>query len=210
MYRWADPITALTARADASVALQELFLEAGCGGAAWSAASASPTSWSSRCSSARRDRAAAGLARAGCSVAAQFAGEAGLLGCGGVAGAVLGGFRHDRLRGGPALGRGRAGAGAAGRGGHRPAGGRRVVRPVSGAARERPAARGAPRLSQWPSRVARGVGSHHLVGEGQQDGLELGVGLDRGPAALAAQAGLAEAAERGVRLELVAVHADGA
>ena len=56
----------------------------------------------------------------------------------------------------------------------------------------------------------RGGGAHHLIREGQQDGLELGVGLDRGAAALAAQAGLAETAERGVRLELVAVDADGA
>jgi DNA-binding NarL/FixJ family response regulator len=51
---------------------------------------------------------------------------------------------------------------------------------------------------------------HHLVGEREQDGLQLGVGLDRGAAALAAQAGLAESAERGVRLELVAVDAHGA
>src|SRR5215475_6670824 len=49
--------------------------------------------------------------------------------------------------------------------------------------------------------------SHDLVGEREQDGLELGVGLDGGPAALAAEAGLAVAAERRVRLQLVAVDA---
>ena len=51
---------------------------------------------------------------------------------------------------------------------------------------------------------------HHLVGEREQDGLELGVGLDRGAAAFAAHPGLPVAAERGVRLELVAVDADRA
>ena len=54
------------------------------------------------------------------------------------------------------------------------------------------------------------TGSHHLVGEREQDGLQLGVGLDRGAAALAAHARLPEAAERRVRLELVAVDPDRA
>ena len=72
----ADPITALTARADASLAFQELFLALGAvallvGGIGLR-----------RALGARRLH-----------VAAQFAAEATLLaGCGGVAGAVLGGF----------------------------------------------------------------------------------------------------------------------
>jgi len=88
-----DPITALTARADASVALQELFLALGAvallvGGVG--IANVMVVAVLER-------RGEIGLRRAlgarRLHVAVQFAGEATLLaGCGGVAGAVLGGF----------------------------------------------------------------------------------------------------------------------
>src|SRR5215469_8995644 len=50
---------------------------------------------------------------------------------------------------------------------------------------------------------------HHFVGRRDQDRLYLGVGLDRGAAALAADAGLLVTAERSVRLKPVAVDAHG-
>ena len=88
-----DPITALTARADASVALQELFLALGAvallvGGVGIA---------NVMVIAVLERRGEIGLRRAlgarRLHVAVQFAGEATLLaGCGGVAGAVLGGF----------------------------------------------------------------------------------------------------------------------
>ncbi len=71
---------------------------------------------------------------------------------------------HDRLRGGPALGRGRAGAGAAGRGGHRPAG-RGGGRPVSGAARGAAGARGgvAARLAPLPVAMCLWIRKTRLI-----------------------------------------------
>src|SRR5450432_806865 len=70
----------------------------------------------------------------------------------------------------------------------------------------------APPSWPWPGddRAAPFPASHHFVGERQQDGLDLGVGLYGGPAALPAEPGLPVTAERRVRLQLVAVDADGA
>ena len=134
--------TRCTARADASVAFQETVPRPGRGGASGRRRRHRQRHGHRGARTARRDRPAAGARRApGSTSAVQFAAEATLLaGCGGVAGAVLGGFATDRLRGGAALGRGAAGAGAARRGGHRPAGGGGGG-PVSGAARGAPCAR---------------------------------------------------------------------